>query len=92
MFIEMNQTAHISLQIPSMSKSVEQKAPRQNQPEAPYLTGATRVINLKNYTAFRTRCFSNKPSRDPTAPSAPPVKGVLGPTQKSRNPFFPKMA
>jgi hypothetical protein len=50
LFIEMNQTAHISLQIPSISNNVGTQFPepqRQNLPEAPHLFGATRVIYLK---------------------------------------------
>ena len=47
LFIEMNQTAHISLQIPSISNSVETKSTG----SAPLLCGATRVKSLQCFFA-----------------------------------------
>ena len=80
----MNQTAHISLQIPAISKSVETKstsgalAYRRDLPHLPQV--------------FLTSRPSEAPLRQtvwPSSPaSAPLVKAYLRPTSKPCNPFF----
>ena len=70
LFIEMNQTAHISLQIPSISNSVETKSTG----SAPLLCGATRVKSLRVFLPrFPQEHRSVVPSGLPLCASAPPV-------------------
>ncbi len=88
LFIEMNQTAHISLQIPSMSKSVAQKGPRQNQPEAPHLFGATRIKNLKTFSALPCRNSVAPPSRVPLCAISAAGEGGSRLTRRESQPLF----
>ena len=92
----MNQTAHISLQILSMSKSAEPrqkpKLQRQNQPAALKLLSATRLIYL-NFS-YRPSLQSLAPQRrlaSRCAPQRPPVRGVLRLSPNTRNPFLQKI-
>ncbi len=85
LFIEMNQTAHISLQILAISKSVETKSNwmRRNflaRPAQPYLCFSRQALR-----SIR----SVVPSGVPLCASAPPVKGYLrmGPDVRKR--FLP---
>ena len=80
----MNQTAHISLQIPAISKSVETKstsgalAYRRDLPHLPqvFLTSRPSEAPLPQIV------------RPPSPASAPLVKAYLRPTPKPCNPFF----
>ena len=80
----MNQTAHISLQILSISKSVETKSTRS-------------AINFLAQPASDTSVFfAGRPLREclahsvwrPVSASAPPVRGYLRIAAAPRNPFF----
>ena len=74
LFIEMNQTAHISLQIPSISNSVETKSTG----SAPLLCGATRVKSLRVFLPrFPQEHRSVVPSGPPLCASAPPVRAAF---------------
>ena len=85
LFIEMNQTAHISLQIPSISNSVETKSTG----SAPLLCGATRVKSLRVFLPrFPQEHRSVVPSGLPLCASAPPVRGYLRIGPDVRKGFF----
>jgi hypothetical protein len=84
LFIEMNQTAHISLQILAISKSVETKSNwmRRNflaRPAQPYLCFSRQALRSVR---------SVVPSGVPLCASAPPVKGYLRAPPQTRNPLF----
>jgi hypothetical protein len=80
----MNQTAHISLQIPAISKSVETKstsgalAYRRDLPHLPQVFLTSRPSEAPLPQAVRP----------PSTASAPLVKAYLRPTHKPCNPFF----
>lgn len=83
----MNQTAHISLQILSMSKSVEKKSTgsAKNPQRAPLHVS---LITTKPDIKTPHHTVPSVPSSQPTHIAAPPVRGVLWFDAGGRNPFF----
>ena len=87
----MNQTAHISLQILSISKSVETKETEMRpnflaRPAQIPLIFLVRLVSIR--PRFRFRPARLTPRR---CISAPPVRGVLRLVADTRNPFFREM-
>ena len=80
----MNQTAHISLQILSISKSVETKSTEMR----PNFLGAPRLVYLWCCSASRCRLCRSSPSGAPPCASAPPVRGYLRIGAETRKGFF----
>ncbi len=80
----MNQTAHISLQILSISKSVETKSTRSALSSWRNL----RQLPLLFLPRFPLEHRSVVPSGVPLCASAPPVRGYLRIAADTRNPFF----
>src|SRR6056297_208918 len=80
----MNQTAHISLQIPAISKSVETKSTssaltyRRDLPLLPQVFSTSRPSEATPRQTVQL----------PSTASAPLVKAYLRPTTKPCNPFF----
>ena len=81
----MNQTAHISLQILAVSKSVET-----NKPEAPNTSGATRINTSVNNTCkpSETHASSNPPANQQHLSAA--GERYLRTAPNTRNPFLTK--
>jgi hypothetical protein len=84
LFIEMNQTAHISLQILAISKSVETKSNRMRR----NFLGAPRTVCLCVSPSGPSKHPLRRSVRRPVGASAPPVKGYLEMPPESRKHFF----
>ena len=87
LFIEMNQTAHISLQIFAISKSVETKSTRSASFPLAHPASSTSELSPP---PFPQEHRSLRPSGVPLCASAPPVRGYLRIAAEPRNPFFGK--
>ena len=80
-----NQTAHISLQILAISKSVETKSTRSASFPLAHPASSTSELSPPR---FPQEHRSVRPSGVPLYASAPPVRGYLRITPKPRNPFL----
>jgi len=87
----MNQTAHISLQISSMSKNVGAKTPETKSTNCALTYGAARIIHPEFFPVRSSRAPLRRPVPCPSSASAPPVKGVLRLVPDTRNPFFAQL-
>ncbi len=83
-FIEMNQTAHISLQIPAMSNSAETKI----EPVRPKLSARPPVNASKFSSASASSTSQPTPPQRTNRASAPPVKGGLRNGRRARKWFL----